>query len=43
VINVLDNLNTLDEASRVAYDLVLMSAFSLCVLQERYGLAAPAL
>jgi hypothetical protein len=41
IISALDELSTLDEGTQVAYDLVLMSAFSLCVLQERYKLAAP--
>ena len=40
IINVLDSVKALDEGAQVAYDLVLMSAFSLCVLQERYKLAA---
>jgi len=32
----------MDEDSQVAFDLVLMTAFSLYVLQERYKLPAPA-
>jgi 2-polyprenyl-6-methoxyphenol hydroxylase-like FAD-dependent oxidoreductase len=40
VLGVLDRLNTMDEGSRVANDLVLMTIVSACVLQERFRLAA---
>jgi asparagine synthase (glutamine-hydrolysing) len=38
VINLLDRLPELDDATRVALDPVLMDVLSACVLQERYGL-----
>jgi asparagine synthase (glutamine-hydrolysing) len=40
VLNLLDQLPTMDEGSRVANDQILMLLLSACVLQERYGLAA---
>src|SRR5258707_1824814 len=40
VIGLLDRLGTMDESARVAYDPILMTALSLCVLQERVKLAA---
>lgn len=40
VSNLLDNLGSMDEGARVAYDPLLMTALSLCVLQERFKLSA---
>ena len=40
VVALLDRLLTQDEATRVAYDQVLMRLTSACILQERYRLAA---
>jgi len=40
VIGLLDDLNTMDEGSRVANDQVLMTVVSACVLQDRFRLAA---
>ncbi len=40
VIALLDQLPSMDQGSRVAYDQILMVILSACVLQERYGLAA---
>jgi asparagine synthase (glutamine-hydrolysing) len=40
VIALLDNLNTMDEDSRVANDQVLMILVSACVLQEGFHVAA---
>jgi asparagine synthase (glutamine-hydrolysing) len=40
VVDILDNLETMDESSRVAIDQVVMLLASACVLQERYRLAA---
>jgi asparagine synthase (glutamine-hydrolysing) len=39
VIDVLDKLGTADESERAAYDPVLMTLLSVCVLQERFKLA----
>jgi hypothetical protein len=36
----LDELETMDEGSRVANDQVLMILVSACILQERFRLAA---
>ncbi len=38
--NLLDNLGTMDDGARVAYDPIIMTALSLCVLQERFKLSA---
>jgi asparagine synthase (glutamine-hydrolysing) len=40
VIGLLDSLGDMDEGARVAYDAVLMTTLSLCMLQERFKLAA---
>lgn len=40
VINLLDRLPTMTEGDRVAWDPLLMSVLSACVLQERFRLAA---
>ncbi|MBV8810232.1 MAG: asparagine synthase (glutamine-hydrolyzing) [Acidobacteriaceae bacterium] len=40
VVRLLDNLNTMDEGSRVAIDQVLMTLVSACVLQDRFHLSA---
>ena len=40
VITLLDNLDTMDENARVAYDPILMTVLSMCVLQERFKLTA---
>jgi asparagine synthase (glutamine-hydrolysing) len=40
VIGLLDRLGTMDESACVAYDPILMTALSVCVLQERFKLAA---
>jgi asparagine synthase (glutamine-hydrolysing) len=40
VIRLLDNLPSMDERTRAAYDEVLMTVLSACVLQERFKLAA---
>jgi len=40
VIGLLDNLDTMDEGSRIANDQVLMAVVSACVLQDRFRLAA---
>jgi asparagine synthase (glutamine-hydrolysing) len=39
VLNLLDNLPKMDEASRVANDHVLMTLLSACVLHDRFHLA----
>jgi asparagine synthase (glutamine-hydrolysing) len=39
VLNLLDGLYKMDEASRVANDQVLMTLLSACVLQDRFQLA----
>ncbi|MCW5318428.1 asparagine synthase (glutamine-hydrolyzing) [Nostoc sp. KVJ3] len=38
VINLLDQLPTMNESQRISIDLVLMKMLSACVLQERFGL-----
>lgn len=40
IIGLLDSLNTMDEGARVAYDQILMSLVSACILQESFHLAA---
>jgi asparagine synthase (glutamine-hydrolysing) len=40
VVELLDSLETMDEGSRVANDQVLMILVSVCILQERFQLAA---
>jgi asparagine synthase (glutamine-hydrolysing) len=40
VISLLDSLPSMDEGTRAAYDEVLMTVLSACVLQERFKLAA---
>jgi asparagine synthase (glutamine-hydrolysing) len=40
VIELLDDLHTMDEGSRIANDQVLMTVVSACVLQDRFRLAA---
>jgi asparagine synthase (glutamine-hydrolysing) len=40
VIELLDKLPAMDDGARTANDQVLMLLLSLCVLQERFGLAA---
>jgi asparagine synthase (glutamine-hydrolysing) len=40
VLGVLDSLDTMDESARVAYDPIIMTTLSMCVLQERFKLAA---
>ena len=39
VVSLLDGLATMDESAQVAYDQVLMTLVSACVLQERFRLA----
>ena len=38
--SLLDNLGTMDDGARVAYNPIIMTALSLCVLQERFKLSA---
>ncbi len=40
IIGLLDGLSTMDESARVAYDQILMSLVSACILQEGFHLAA---
>jgi len=40
IIALLDRLTTMDESAQVAYDQVLMTLVSACVLQSRFGLAS---
>ena len=40
IVNLLDNLPTMDESSRVANDQVLMMILSACVLQQGFHLSA---
>jgi asparagine synthase (glutamine-hydrolysing) len=40
IVNLLDNLPTMDESSRVANDQVLMMVLSACVLQQGFHLSA---
>jgi asparagine synthase (glutamine-hydrolysing) len=40
VVDLLDRMPAMDEGARIANDQVLMILLSMCVLQERYGLAA---
>jgi asparagine synthase (glutamine-hydrolysing) len=38
IVGLLDRLATMDESAQVAYDQILMTLVSACVLQERFGL-----
>jgi asparagine synthase (glutamine-hydrolysing) len=40
VVDLLDRMPAMDDGARIANDQVLMILLSMCVLQERYGLAA---
>lgn len=40
VVDVLDGLSTMDAGTRIAYDACLMHVLSMCVLQQRLGIAA---
>ena len=40
IVGLLDRLATMDESAQVAYDQILMTLVSACVLQERFGLAS---
>jgi asparagine synthase (glutamine-hydrolysing) len=43
VVSLLDRLPAMDVGARTAYDQVLMSMVSMCVLQERFGLSSAAM